>query len=169
MHRVVRVSLAALPALLLFAAEPLYKARVGYSPQQPIPYSHKTHLAMGLKCESCHTIAADGFAMSYPKETFCMGCHATVKKDSPHIARLAEAARSGTPIEWAEVYAQMEIVWFSHAAHVKPGKASCETCHGKLSEMTVVAKHRALNMKDCMDCHAAAGAPNGCDVCHPSQ
>ena len=25
-----------------------------YAQQQPVPYSHKTHLAMGLKCNSCH-------------------------------------------------------------------------------------------------------------------
>jgi c(7)-type cytochrome triheme protein len=170
MTRTLRVLLSAVPAaVLLFAAEPLYKAPVGYAPEQPVPYSHKTHLAAGLQCKSCHTMAGDGFAMGIPKESFCMGCHATIKKDSTHIAKLAAQAKSGTPMPWARVYRTMDIVWFSHAVHVTDAKLGCDTCHGKLAQMDVVTKARILNMKDCMDCHAAASAPNGCDTCHPSQ
>ena len=50
---------------------------------QPIAYSHKTHVAMGMKCTNCHTMPGDGFAATFPKETMCMGCHTTVKKESP--------------------------------------------------------------------------------------
>lgn len=169
MNRYARVAVSVLPAILMLAAEPVYKAKVGYAPEQPVPYSHKTHLSMGLKCSNCHQPDAEGFAMSFPKETFCMGCHNSVKKDSPHIAKVAEAAKTGKPIEWARVYQQPEMVWFSHDLHVTDAKLECETCHGKLEEMAVVAKARQLDMKDCMDCHAKASAPNGCSTCHPSQ
>ena len=45
---------------------------------QPIAYSHKTHVAMGMKCTNCHTMPGDGFAATFPKETMCMGCHTTI-------------------------------------------------------------------------------------------
>jgi len=165
------VLLAALPLLLLFAAEEdrePWKRPVGYAPKQPIAYSHKTHLALGLKCNGCHTAAGDGFQMGFPKEAFCMGCHSSVKTDSPEIAKLAEAARTKNPVPWARVYRTMDIVWFSHASH-KDAKIECGECHGDVAQMSVVTKFRALNMKDCMDCHAERQAPNGCDFCHASQ
>lgn len=164
--------LAALPLLLLWAAEEEnqpWKRPVGYAPKQPIAYSHKTHVALGLKCNGCHTASGEGFQMSFPKEAFCMGCHSSVKTDSPEIAKLAEAAKTKTPIAWERVYRTMDIVWFSHASHVKEAKIECAECHGDVAQMTVVSKFRPLNMKDCMDCHAERNANNGCDFCHASQ
>jgi len=38
----------------VFAAEP---------PLQPIPYSHKQHIALGLKCANCHQDAGSGEMM----------------------------------------------------------------------------------------------------------
>src|SRR5678816_2416526 len=61
-------------------------------PPQPIPYSHKTHLALGLSCGSCHKNADPGEFMGFPAEGFCMGCHRVTKADSPHIEKLAAAA-----------------------------------------------------------------------------
>ena len=58
-------------------------------PEQPIPYSHKKHLAMGLKCANCHEMPDPGEMMGIPAATKCMSCHASVKKDSPAIQKLA--------------------------------------------------------------------------------
>ena len=41
-------------------------------PVQPVPYSHKTHLAMGLKCSNCHTNPDPGEVMGFPAESKCM-------------------------------------------------------------------------------------------------
>ncbi|MEP7364149.1 MAG: cytochrome c3 family protein [Acidobacteriota bacterium] len=175
MRRAVLVVLfAAMPLLLLWAADEGGKFDpTGYAPAQPIAYSHKTHLALGLKCNGCHamkdTDAGEGFVMGFPKEAFCMGCHSSIKKDSPEIAKLAKAAAEKKPVEWARVYRLLPIVWFSHAAHVTDGKIACGTCHGDMASMPLTTKARVLNMKDCMDCHAEHGAPNGCDSCHASQ
>lgn len=46
----------------------LWAAGVGLSaqyvgppaPEQPLPFSHKTHLALKLQCQICHEIAAPG-------------------------------------------------------------------------------------------------------------
>ena len=49
---------------------------------QPIPYNHKTHLALGLQCQNCHTNPDPGEMMGYPVTKTCMGCRATVKMES---------------------------------------------------------------------------------------
>jgi hypothetical protein len=41
-----------------------------YGQEQPIPYSHKTHLALGLKCNSCHRNAYPGEFMGFHQESF---------------------------------------------------------------------------------------------------
>jgi hypothetical protein len=174
MSRIVLIILAmALPLVLGAADEDPKRDPVGYAPAQPIAYSHKTHLALGLKCSACHamkvTESEEGFRMGFPKEAFCMDCHSSVKKESPEIAKLAKAAADKKPVEWKRVYRLMPIVWFSHGVHVQDGKIDCRTCHGDVASMAVTSKARILNMKDCMDCHAERSAPNGCDTCHANQ
>src|SRR5258705_4656934 len=58
-------------------------------PVQPIPHSHKTHLALGLECKTCHTNPEPGKLMTYPATTTCMSCHASVAKSKPAIQKLA--------------------------------------------------------------------------------
>ena len=56
MTPVVLTILAAAPLLVLLgsANQGSKTDPVGYAPAQPIAYSHKTHLALGLKCSGCH-------------------------------------------------------------------------------------------------------------------
>src|SRR5258707_13198914 len=86
--------------------------------QQPVPYSHKTHLALGLKCNSCHRNADPGEFMGFPAESFCMGCHQAIKVGSPHIQKVAAAAGAKKPIPWVRVYQIPTYVYFSHRVHV---------------------------------------------------
>ena len=104
-----------------------------------------------------------------PREAACMGCHATIKKDSPHIAKLAEHARSRKAVPWARIYRVPDYVWFSHASHHTDAKIACETCHGPVAERQALAKEKPTNMYSCMQCHARSGASNGCDFCHSTQ
>src|SRR6185436_12068195 len=64
-------------------------------PEQPIPYSHKTHVSRGLDCRMCHVNPEDGKLMTFPKTTTCMGCHQTIAADRPAIQKLASFAASG--------------------------------------------------------------------------
>ena len=134
-------------------------------PPQPVPYSHKTHLAMGLKCDSCHRNADPGEFMGFPAESFCMSCHQVIKADSPHIGKLAAAAQAKKPIPWVRVYQLPKYVYFSHRVHTAAG-TSCETCHGSVRERDVMTKEVVHNMKSCMACHAATKARNDCTTCH---
>lgn len=133
--------------------------------EQPIPYSHKTHLALGLECSACHKNADPGSFMGFPAESFCMSCHQAIKTESPHIQKLAAAAETGESIEWERVYRIANFVYFSHRKHIEGG-ASCETCHGPVRERDVMAREIAHNMKTCMACHETHGAPNECGTCH---
>jgi len=41
-------------SVMLRVTSLLLLAAALYGQQQPVPYSHKAHLALGLKCNSCH-------------------------------------------------------------------------------------------------------------------
>jgi len=136
---------------------------------QPIPFNHKMHVAQGIKCIDCHAIREPGFLAGIPKEPVCMGCHTTVRKDSPPIQKLREFAKSKTPLPWVRIYSVPEFVWFSHATHVREAKLECESCHGPVSTREVLFKEKAVNMAACMACHAKLHASNGCDTCHSTR
>lgn len=144
---------------LLLLAAPLY------AQTQPIPYSHKTHLALGLECGACHKNTDPGEFMGFPAESFCMSCHQAIKTESPHIQKLAAAAETGEPIPWERVYRIAPYVYFSHRVHTNAG-TTCETCHGPVRERDVMTNEVEHNMKSCMACHKEKDAPNGCGACH---
>src|SRR5947199_3966487 len=91
---------------------------------QPVPFSHKRHATLGLKCVECHAGAKDKEHAGLPAVRTCMFCHVAVKADSPAIQKLAEAQKSGQPVPWARVYRVPAFVFFSHASHAKAG-ADC--------------------------------------------
>src|SRR5438876_10838875 len=68
------------------------------APAQPLPYSHKTHIAAGIHCAQCHTNPDPGNAMTFPATSICMTCHSTIAKDKTAILKLAEYAKSVQPI-----------------------------------------------------------------------
>ncbi|MEO0475682.1 MAG: cytochrome c3 family protein, partial [Planctomycetota bacterium] len=70
---------AVVPPLVIYggSAETL---NVGYQPDQPVPYSHATHVGkLGMDCRTCHNTVKDaGFAAIPPTQT-CVSCHAPGK------------------------------------------------------------------------------------------
>jgi c(7)-type cytochrome triheme protein len=147
--------------LLLAAVTGLH----GQQPQQPVPYSHKTHLALGLTCNACHRNADPGEVMGFPPASFCMGCHQTVKADSPFIQKIAAAAKDNTPLPWVRVYRIPAFVFFSHRVHIQAG-TTCEKCHGPVRERDVISKEVTHDMRSCVACHVASKARNDCTTCH---
>ena len=133
--------------------------------QQPLPYSHKLHVGLGLTCATCHKNPDPGGAMGFPAESLCMSCHRTTKVESPHIQKLAAAAGEKKRMEWVRVYQIRDFVYFSHRRHMKAG-VGCETCHGPVKERDVISAEVVHNMQSCMACHKAMSARNECDACH---
>jgi hypothetical protein len=105
-------------ALALAAVALAQEKKQPEPPVQPIPYSHRQHLALGLKCKNCHEMPDPGEMMGIPAAAKCMTCHQSVKPDSPAIQTLAAHARDNRPIKWVRVYQIPSFVEFSHKAHL---------------------------------------------------
>jgi len=136
------------------------------APTQPLPYSHKTHMALGLVCQTCHTNPDPGVLMTYPATAMCMSCHLSVETSKTAIADLHAFAASGQEIPWVRVYAVTPGITWNHRAHLVSG-TQCETCHGDVSQMEAVSESTAiLAMASCISCHEARGAEIECVACH---
>lgn len=136
------------------------------APVQPIPYSHKLHLALGLECKTCHTNPDPGKLMSYPATSTCMSCHAAVAKNKPAIQKLSGFAKSPEGVPWVRVYAVLPGVNWTHRKHLEAGM-KCETCHGQVAQMEAMSEATSVTtMGVCIKCHAANNAPTVCQTCH---
>ena len=135
-------------------------------PVQPLPYSHKTHLALGLECQACHTNPDPGDLMTFPAIATCMSCHNAIAKNKPAIQKLASFAKSNQTIPWVRVYALTRGVTWSHRKHIAAG-LKCETCHGQVAEMSAMSQTTSVtSMGVCINCHKLHHAPTVCQTCH---
>lgn len=149
----------AILALLLFQAP---KA----APEQPIPFSHKTHAgALKLKCKMCHPNTGSGETMQIAKASTCMQCHSAIKTDSPAIQKLAAFAKDNSEIQWARVYQIPNYVSFSHKTHLDAG-STCENCHGRVAEREQLFREGEISMGACMNCHREKKVSIDCTLCH---
>jgi len=138
--------------LFSFVARPQF-TEVGYSPVQPVAYSHKLHAGnLGMDCRYCHIGVEQSAHAGIPPAEVCMNCHARVKKDSPLLARVRESYESGQPIPWVRIHRLPDYVHFNHQAHVNAG-VSCVSCHGRVDQMVEVRQVEPLSMAWCLDCH----------------
>ncbi len=135
-------------------------------PVQPIPYSHKRHLALGLECKNCHTNPDPGNMMTFPATSKCMVCHETIAQDKPAIQKLAEFAKSREPIPWVRVYVVLPGVNWTHRKHLEAGM-KCATCHGEVAQMDATAEVTSVTtMAVCINCHEQNHAKSMCNTCH---
>ncbi|VTS02455.1 cytochrome c3 family protein [Tuwongella immobilis] len=143
-------------SLFYYYALPSY-TRVGYAPEQPIPFSHQLHVGqLGMNCLYCHTQVNESPHSNVPNTQTCMNCHnpekANVKGNSPLLALARESWRSGNPVQWKRIHKLPEYAYFNHAVHVNRG-VSCVSCHGQINEMAVVYQSQPLSMGWCLTCH----------------
>jgi hypothetical protein len=135
---------------------------------QPIPYSHKTHLAKGLQCKDCHVNPEPGEKMMFPATAKCMACHSTIARDKPAIQKLAEFAKAGE-IPWARVYTVSAGTYWSHRPHLE-ANLTCQQCHGDVASLDVMMKlTNVTSMEGCISCHREKKAGTGCEFCHEAR
>ncbi len=142
---------------------------VGHQPEQPIPFSHKTHAGeLKLDCRYCHNTVDKAATAAIPPSATCGNCHggnrvpglmgnaeltlAAVHLDSEKLAPLRESLETNRPVDWLRVHELPDFVYFNHSAHVNRG-VSCVECHGRIDKMEVVSQKKPLSMKWCLDCH----------------
>lgn len=165
--------IAVLLALLLLASaalrtqgSPAPQGSLPPAPVQPLPYSHKKHVALGLECRTCHVNPDPGSLMTFPPTVLCMGCHQAIAADRPPIQKLATFAASGKPIPWVRVYQLPDYVFWSHATHLQAG-VTCADCHGPVAERDVTRQEtNIVTMAGCLSCHDKRQVFTDCGDCH---
>ena len=147
-------------ALAWYSWTPKY-SRVGYMPQQPIPFDHSLHAGqLKMDCRYCHTFVENSPHSNLPAAQVCWNCHGPgkVKSDSAKLEPLRAAmdenyeGYTGEPIRWVQIHETPDYAYFNHSVHVNRG-VSCVECHGHVNEMSVVYHSKPLSMSFCLDCH----------------
>lgn len=132
----------------------------GYSPVQPIAFSHKIHAGDNkVPCLYCHFGARKSRHAGIPPESVCMNCHRILTTTGTEIEKLKEAVLQQRPIVWTKIHNLPDFVYFNHSQHVLSGVA-CQRCHGPIETMERVGQVAPLTMGWCLDCHREhAGIP----------
>jgi menaquinone reductase, multiheme cytochrome c subunit len=141
-----------LVALIAYGVTP-EAIRIGYQPEQPVPYSHALHAGeLGIDCMYCHSVVDRSNKAAVPPAAVCMNCHTTVKKDSDRLMPVRAAYAENEPLRWVRVTDLPDYVFFNHQAHVNAA-VGCESCHGRVDQMVKVYQTASLTMQWCVDCH----------------
>ncbi|MEM8680249.1 MAG: cytochrome c3 family protein, partial [Planctomycetota bacterium] len=137
---------------------------VGYSPAQPVPFSHKVHVGqLKMDCRYCHSTVDQAAHAAVPATQTCINCHSAANPDgsvansavhtqSAKLLAVRESQATGDPIEWQRVHDLPDYVYFDHSVHVNRG-VSCVSCHGRVDKMDQVYQAMPLTMSWCLDCH----------------
>lgn len=131
-----------------------FTTRVGVPREQPVPFSHKHHVAGdGIDCRFCHNSVEKSASAGMPSTETCMTCHSRLWADAPLLAPVRESFARNEPIRWTRVHDLPDFVYFNHSIHVKEG-IGCSTCHGPVDQMPLTWQQNTLYMKWCIDCHS---------------
>lgn len=138
----------------MYVVPPKYN---GYSPDQPIPFSHQIHAGeLKMDCQFCHTAVEKGPHATLPDSATCMKCHAAdtgaIASDSPSIQFMRKMFAQGKPMRWIKVHDLPDHVRFSHKPHVAKG-IDCTVCHGDMAKSGKVSVTTDFNMGWCVNCH----------------
>lgn len=137
---------------------------VGYSPEQPVPFSHKLHAGeLKMDCRYCHSTVEKAGHAAIPATSTCINCHSgvnsagqakytAVHSNSLKLLPVRKSYTTGDPVEWERVHDLADYVYFNHAVHVNRG-VSCVECHGRIDRMEKVWQDKSLSMSFCLECH----------------
>jgi len=132
-----------------------YITEVGVARSQPVPFSHKHHVADdGIDCRYCHTSVEESSFAGVPPTKTCMNCHSQIWSDSPMLEPVRESFRTGKSIQWTRVHNLPGFVYFDHSIHIHKG-VGCSTCHGRVDTMPLTWRENTLYMDWCLECHRA--------------
>jgi cytochrome c7-like protein len=142
-------------AALATINESPYITEVAVARSQPVPFSHKHHVADdGIDCRYCHTSVEQSSFAGIPPTKTCMNCHSQIWSDSPVLEPVRQSFRSGKSIQWTRVHNLPGFVYFDHSIHIHKG-VGCATCHGRVDQMPLMWRENTLYMDWCLDCHRA--------------
>tara|TARA_A100001037_G_C15144453_1_gene635522 strand:+ start:283 stop:1548 length:1266 start_codon:yes stop_codon:yes gene_type:complete len=142
----------------------------GYQPEQPIAFSHKVHAGDNdIDCNYCHSSARHSMSAGIPSANVCMNCHANIVEGTvtgtTEIQKIYDAVGydpetrtykqnyTQKPIKWIRIHNLPDLAYFNHSQHVSVAGVDCETCHGPVDEMDILAQYADLTMDWCIECH----------------
>jgi hypothetical protein len=130
----------------------------GFSPDQPIKFSHAVHAGQNkINCNYCHYSARSSKTSGIPPASICMNCHLLIRTGSrsgvTEINKVIAAYESRKAVNWTRIYQLPDFVFFSHAQHVTAGGIQCQACHGNVNEMNRLYQVPDLSMGWCIRCH----------------
>jgi hypothetical protein len=124
-----------------------------FAPQQPVPFSHKHHVAgLGLDCRYCHTTVEESASAGMPSTQICMTCHSQIWTNAKMLAPDRQSLADNKPLRWTRVYTLPDYVFFDHSIHIAKG-VGCTECHGPIGDMDLTWKATTLQMGWCLSCH----------------
>jgi len=134
-----------------------------FAAEQPFPFSHKQHAALGIKCKDCHANPDPGESMALPAASKCMACHVSIATEKPAIRKLKTFAGA---IPWVRVFQIPSNVVFSHRVHLE-GNVGCDGCHPAVARSDALTpKDLNISMGTCMSCHRKSRVSINCKTCH---
>ncbi|HPI19132.1 MAG TPA: cytochrome c3 family protein [Candidatus Kapabacteria bacterium] len=126
---------------------------IGYSPKQPITFSHLVHSGnYEMKCLYCHSQAERTTFATIPNTNSCMICHIALRNETNLMLPVNISFDDTTSIKWKRVYKLPDYTHFNHSRHIR-SMIDCSSCHGEVEKMDTVYQVRSLSMKWCLDCH----------------
>ncbi|MCZ2149051.1 MAG: cytochrome c family protein [Bryobacterales bacterium] len=130
-----------------------YVSRAKIPFDQPVPFSHKHHVAgLGIDCRYCHaTVERTAFA-GIPETETCMSCHSMIWTNAKILEPVRQSWATGKSLEWTRVHDLPGFVYFNHSIHVNKGMG-CSECHGRVDQMPLMEQEHTLYMEWCLDCH----------------
>jgi hypothetical protein len=130
-----------------------YETRQDEVREQPVPFSHAHHVGgLGIDCRYCHTTVETSSFANVPPTKTCMNCHSQIWLTSPTLEPVRASFREDKSISWTRVHDLPDFVYFNHSIHVNKG-VGCETCHGRVDKMPLMAQQQTLQMEWCLNCH----------------
>ena len=130
----------------------------GFTPEQPIKFSHAVHAGQNkTDCNYCHYTAKISKTAGIPPGSVCLNCHFLVRNGTrsgaTEIAKVIGALDEKRAVQWVRIYKLPDFVFFSHEQHVSAGQINCEACHGDVKKMDRIYQYPDLSMGWCLDCH----------------
>jgi hypothetical protein len=130
-----------------------WQTQVAVPIDQPIPFSHKHHVAgLGIDCRYCHNSVTTAAFAGLPPTHTCMTCHSQIWQNAEILNPLRQSFKQGIPIQWNRVHRLPKYVYFDHSIHVNKG-IGCTSCHGQVDQMPITWKAKPFYMRDCLNCH----------------
>jgi hypothetical protein len=134
-----------------------YWTGVSFVYEQPVPFSHKHHVADdGIDCRYCHASVETAANAGMPATHTCMTCHSELWTNAAVLEPVRASLAADHRIAWQFVNRLPDYVYFNHSIHIAKG-VGCATCHGPVDRMALTYKAQPFTMQWCLDCHRDPG------------